>query len=107
MADDNSHNPWNINSTYSLINVNGTIVLNAENEEEKKLMAELEKTITAKISRLSKTNDNIISQSKEIRDTLKLKPLCDELLEFKEKSKNKKLLIKYNQVVKRTLKLGR
>jgi hypothetical protein len=49
MADDNSYNQWNTNSTYSLINVNGTIILNAENEEEKKLLGEFEKTITAKM----------------------------------------------------------
>jgi len=99
MADDNSYNPWNTNSTYSLIKGDSTLVLNLENEAEKKLMAEIEKTIIAKFSRLSKTNDNIIVQSKETRDTLKLKPLCLDFLEFKEKTQGEKICVKYNQVV--------
>ncbi|MFA6195722.1 MAG: tyrosine-type recombinase/integrase [Sulfurimonas sp.] len=101
MADDNSYNPWNTNSKLSIININGSLIVSAENEEEKKLMAEFEKTVIAKANRLSKINDNVIVQSKETRDTLKLKQLCEELLEFKEKNNknNQKLLIKYKQVI--------
>lgn len=69
MADDNSYNPWNTNSTLSIINVNGSLIVSPDNEEEKKLMSEFEKTIIAKANRLSKTNDNVIVQSKETRDT--------------------------------------
>ena len=99
MADDNSYNPWNTNSRLSIINVNGSLIVSPDNEEEKKLMSEFEKTIIAKANRLSKTNDNVIVQSKETRDTLKLNPLCLDFLEFKETTQGKKICIKYNQVV--------
>ncbi|MEA3331578.1 MAG: site-specific integrase [Campylobacterota bacterium] len=71
----------------------------AENETEKKLLAEMEKTVTAKINRLSKDH-NVAIEDSTTRDTMNLKTYTDKFLLFKEKTgTSKKVMMKYRQAV--------
>ena len=77
----------------------GSLNLVAENETEQKMLAEIEKTVTAKINRMSKNHDVGI-QSNETRDTLTLKKYTDRFLEFKEKTNtSNKVMMKYRQAI--------
>ena len=71
----------------------------AQNETEKKLLAEIEKTVTAKINRLRKNHDVSIEDA-TTRDTMTLKTYTDKFLLFKEKTgTSKKVMMKYRQAV--------
>ncbi|PNV82955.1 MAG: hypothetical protein C0627_07850 [Sulfurimonas sp.] len=89
---------FNNRKTYTLINSKNGLFLSAENEDEEKFLKNIEKTITTQIARESKNNNKIIKVGDEKRDTIKLGSTLKEFLDFKEKTQNEKLLIKYNQV---------
>ena len=77
----------------------GSLNLVAENETEKKLLAEIEKTVTAKINRLSKDHDVAIEDA-TTRNTMTLETQTTKFLLFKEKTKtSKKVMMKYRQAV--------
>ena len=77
----------------------GSLSLVAENETEEKLLSEIEKTVTLKISRLSKNHDVSID-SKETRDTRTLKKYTDKFLDFKEATgTSNKVMMKHHQAV--------
>ena len=71
----------------------------AENEEEEKLLKEIEKAAIAKIKRLRR-DYNVNIESDEKRDTNTLKKLSDMYLEFREKTNtSEKMMIKFRQAV--------
>ncbi len=82
---------------YQSIKTKNSITLIAENEQEEKLLAEIEKTAIAKIKRL-KRNYSVSIETDEIRDNNTLKKLTDEYLKYKEKLiKNKKHFNRFEQ----------
>lgn len=76
-----------------------TLNLIAENEEEQKLLVEIEKTVISKINRLSK--DNCVNiENKEQRDTNTLKKLSKLFVEFREKTgTSNRVMMKYKQAL--------
>jgi integrase len=71
--------------------------LAAENEEEEKLLKEIEKTLVSKIKRLSK-NHSVAIETDESRDTNTLKKLTDEYIIFRGKIKtSQKVIMKFKQ----------
>ena len=73
----------------------GSLNLVAENETEKKLLAEIEKTVTAKINRLSK-NHNVAIEDATTKNTMTLETQTTKFLLFKEKTNtSKKVMMKY------------
>ena len=84
---------------YQSIKTKNSITLIAENEQEEKLLAEIEKTAIAKIKRL-KRNHSVNIETNEIRDNNTLKKLTDEYLKYKEKLvKDKKHFNRFEQAV--------
>ncbi|QOP46294.1 tyrosine-type recombinase/integrase [Sulfurimonas paralvinellae] len=90
-----------INTHYQINNMGGAgLVLTAENEDERKLIAEIEKTIIKKIKLLEKEN-NVSIENKETRNSQTLKKSCEHFLKVKsaEKRGNTKIMYKYNLTV--------
>ena len=72
----------------------------AENEEEEKLLKEIEKTIVNKVKRLKKDNHNVNIETDEKRDTNTLKKLTDEFITYRGKFKtHPKVMMKFKQSV--------
>lgn len=71
----------------------------AENEEEEKLLKEIEKTVVSKIKRLSK-NHRVSVETDEIRDTITLKKVTDEYITVRETFKiSPKVMMKFKQSI--------
>lgn len=78
---------------------NNSLNLVAENEEEEKLLKEIEKTVVSKIKRLKRTH-SVDIETDEQRDTNTLKKLTDMYLEFREKTNtSKKVMMKFKQSI--------
>jgi hypothetical protein len=79
---------------------NNSLNLVAENEEEKKLLREIEKTIVNKVKRLKRDNHSVNIETNEIRDTNTLKKLTDEFIIYRGKVKtHSKVMMKFKQSV--------
>lgn len=89
---------FKVRDLFILASSKNGLFLSAENEDEEKFLKNIEKTITTQIARESKNNKKIIKVGDEKRDTIKLGSTLKEFLDFKEKTQNEKLLIKYKQV---------
>ncbi|PHO09101.1 hypothetical protein CPG37_10915 [Malaciobacter canalis] len=72
----------------------------AENEEEEKLLKEIEKTIVNKVKRLKRDNYSVSIETDEIRDTNTLKKLTDEYISYRGKVKTSdKVMMKFKQSI--------
>jgi len=89
---------FKVRDLFTLVSSKNGLMLSAENEYEEKFLKNIEKTITTQIARESKNNKKIIKVGDEKRDTIKLGNTLKEFLDFKNKTQNEKLLIKYKQV---------
>ena len=88
------------NKGYTTFLGKNSLNLVAENEEEEKLLKEIEKTIVKKVKRLKSTQHNVDIQTDEIRDTNTLKKLTDEYITYRRKVKtSNKVMMKFKQSI--------
>jgi integrase len=94
MSEQNKFKPYITHLSKNSLN------LVAENEEEEKLLKEMEKALINKIKRLKSKKHNVNIESDEIRDTQTLKKVTDEYIKFKQKLKySNKRMYKFTQSV--------
>jgi len=87
------------NKTYSVVNTGNGIIVTPENEEERKRLDDIERTVTNKINRLSKSYSDINHIKYEKQEGLKIKECCDEVLEYKTRVTSPKTMLKYKQAL--------
>ncbi|MBW6488436.1 tyrosine-type recombinase/integrase [Sulfurimonas sp.] len=87
------------NSYYTINNLGGNgLILTPENEEERLLLSEIEKTIIKKIKLISKDKKVSVSQE-ETRDIQTLKKSCDKYIDFKSLLVDNRVMMKYRQSI--------
>nr|WP_165375158.1 site-specific integrase [Malaciobacter halophilus] len=89
------------NKEYYVIKTNDSMIVTAENEQEQKLLDEMENTLKQKINRLAKQYEGVNPTDKETRNRITLKQCCDEFMNYYEtKHKdNEKYLTKFRQTI--------
>ena len=88
------------NRNLQIINTGNGILLNAETDEEKLLVAQFEKTLIEKAKRLKRAGNDIkLEKTEEEKLKLNLKYCCNEFIEYKKTNSEEKNMIKYSQAV--------
>lgn len=87
-----------LNSTYTIHKIGNSISLEAENEEEERLLTEITDTIINKIKRLKNSGFNVEILQDKKKDNLTIDICFTKFYKIQEKKQDEKYLIKYRQV---------